>query len=213
MHPDPNPTGSVSRLIDCARNGLPASADEAARRLWERYRPRLLNLARCRLDPRVRALHDEEDVVQSIGRSFFHRLRRGGFELAGHDDLWALLAQLTRRKACKAAEHHFAEMRDVRRTQPISPPDGGGSRSEAPLEAPEPEAPGRTADEAAALLEALEERLRGLKEPELKRIALMKLEDYTNGQIADALPCSERTVERKLNLIRKRWEAAVEHPA
>ena len=40
----------------------------------------------------------------------------------------------------------------------------------------------------------------------------MKLEGYTNHEIAEAMMCSERSVERKLNLIRKRWEAVIEDP-
>ena len=38
----------------------------------------------------------------------------------------------------------------------------------------------------------------------------MKLEGYTNREIAEAMKCSERSVERMLNLIRKRWEAGSE---
>jgi hypothetical protein len=38
----------------------------------------------------------------------------------------------------------------------------------------------------------------------------MKLEGYTNREIAEAIECSVRGVERKLNLIQKRWEAVSE---
>ena len=43
-------------------------------------------------------------------------------------------------------------------------------------------------------------------------MALMRLEGSTNREIAEALECGERSVERKLNLIRKRWEAAGKDP-
>jgi DNA-directed RNA polymerase specialized sigma24 family protein len=155
-------------------------------------------------------LHDENDVVQSMGRSFFRRLRRGDFDLAGRDDLWALLVTITLNKARNAADRLFASIRDVRRARPLASDDG--SRSDAPHGAFAPEDVQPTPAEAAALNEALERRLRDLPEEDLQQVALMKLEGYTNGEIAEARQWGERTVERKVRLIRKRWEAASEDP-
>jgi RNA polymerase sigma factor (sigma-70 family) len=207
---DPDPTGSVTQLIDRFRSGSPDSSDEAARRLWERYLPRLLTLARRHLDRRIRALQDEEDVVQSMGRSFFRRPRRGDFDLADRDALWALMVTITLNKARNAADRHLAARRDVRRRLPLPPSDG--SRPDAPHEASVLEAAEPTPAEADALNEALERRLRDLPEPDLRQVALMKLEGYTNREIVEALQCGGRSVERKLNLIRRRWEAVGEGP-
>ncbi len=206
--PDPNPTGSITQLIERLRSGSPDSRDEAARQVWERYLTRLLRLARRHLDRRIRVLQDEEDVVQSMGRSFFRRLRRGDFDLAGRDDLWALLVTIILNKARNAADRHFAKIRDVRRVQTLRPPDR--SWPDAPHEACTLEAADPTPAEAAALNEALEERLRTLPERDLRRVAVMKLEGYTNQEIAQSLKRSMRGVERKLGIIRRRWEAAVE---
>jgi len=63
-----------------------------------------------------------------------------------------------------------------------------------------------TPDDAAALAVEAEERLTQLP-ADLRCIAQYKLEGYTNAEIA-ALPdmgCTERTVERKLKLIREAW--------
>jgi RNA polymerase sigma factor (sigma-70 family) len=209
-HPDPNPTGSVTQLVDRLRSGSLDSRDEAARRVWERYLPRLLTLARRHLDRRIRVLQGEEDVVQSMGRSFFRRLRRGDFDLANRDDLWALLVTITLNKARNAADRHFAALRDVRRKRPL--PLSDASRSDAPHEVFALEAAEPTPAEAAVLNEALERRLRDLPEPDLRQVALMRLEGYTNREIAEALQCGERSLERKLNLIRKRWEAGIDDP-
>jgi DNA-directed RNA polymerase specialized sigma24 family protein len=38
-------------------------------------------------------------------------------------------------------------------------------------------------------------------------VALLKLEGFSNEEIARSLDCSLRTVERKLEEIRKRWTA------
>ena len=47
-----------------------------------------------------------------------------------------------------------------------------------------------------------------LKDPDLRQIALWKLEGYTNREIAAQLDCKLRTVERKLERIRAYWETA-----
>jgi RNA polymerase sigma factor (sigma-70 family) len=202
--------GSVTQLIDRLRSGAPDSGEETARQIWERYLPRLLTLARGHLDRRIRTLQNEEDVVQSMGRSFFRRLRRGDFDLADRDALWALLMTITLNRVRSAADHHFAAKRDVRRVQPL--PSSDETRSDAPRETVALEAAEPTPAEAAILNEALERRLRSLPEPDLRQVALWKLEGYTNHEIAEALKCSQRSVERKLNLIRKRWEVVGEDP-
>jgi RNA polymerase sigma factor (sigma-70 family) len=210
MHPVSDPTGSVTELIAYLQSEDRSVGDEAARRIWERYLPRLLTLARRHLDRRIRVLQDEEDVVQSMGRSFFNRVRRGDFDLSDRDALWALLVTVTLNKVRNAADHHFAAKRDIRRQRPL--PSSDESRSDAPNEALVPESDGPTPAEAAALNEALERRLQDLPEPDLRQVALMKLEGHTNHEIAEALRCGERSVERKLSLIRRRWEAAIEDP-
>ncbi len=56
----------------------------------------------------------------------------------------------------------------------------------------------------------LERRLRDLPEPDLRQVALMKLEGHANCEVAETLASSERIAERKLNLICKRGEAGGE---
>ena len=45
-------------------------------------------------------------------------------------------------------------------------------------------------------------------DPEQREIALLRLLGFRNREIADRLACTERKVERKLNLIRLTWESA-----
>ena len=58
------------------------------------------------------------------------------------------------------------------------------------------------------LNEALERRFQMLNDPDLRQIALWKLEGHTNAEIAAQLDCTLRTVERKLERIRAYWESA-----
>jgi RNA polymerase sigma factor (sigma-70 family) len=216
-HPAPDPTGSVTQHIQRFRSGDPGHRDEAARQLWERYFPRLLILARRQLDRRIRIREDEEDVALSAGKSVFKRLERGDFDLAGRDDLWALLARVVRNKACNAADRQLCDKRDVRRTRAFVPSDV--DQSDAPRRGPGPvEDPEPTPEEVAVateLCEELERRLESLdpKDPLMKQVALLKMDEYTNSEIAKRLECSDRTVERKLNRVRKRWQATVEDSA
>jgi len=60
--------------------------------------------------------------------------------------------------------------------------------------------------EIAAIVAEETQRLLGELEPELQRIALAKMEGYSNPEIAVRLQISVRTVERRLHLIRRIWE-------
>lgn len=45
-----------------------------------------------------------------------------------------------------------------------------------------------------------------LEDPKLQDLALAKMEGYTNEETARQRGCSVRTVERRLHLIRKKWQ-------
>ena len=192
--------GSVTRLIEQLRSGNAVLRDDAARRLWERYVPALLHLARRHLDKKLLHREDEDDVLQSMYASFCIRQQRGNFELAGRDDLWRLLVTVTLRKARNAARRHRQQTRDYRRERG----DGDSTRNGLPLELFDSSEP--TPGDAAAFNEELERRLRALGDPVLRRIALYKLEGYTNIEIGREMDnCTERTIERKLARIRTKW--------
>jgi RNA polymerase sigma factor (sigma-70 family) len=56
------------------------------------------------------------------------------------------------------------------------------------------------------MTEECERLLERLEDPELEALATAKLEGYTNEEIAQRLGCSVRTIERRLRLIRKKWQ-------
>ena len=113
-------SGSVTRLIGELRSHDPAVRDVAARLIWQRYFHALLELARSNLDKRIRRRTDEEDVAQSMFKSFCLRQQKGEFDLAGRDDLWKLLVTITLRKARNAANAHRRRKRDVAREQTLA---------------------------------------------------------------------------------------------
>ena len=202
--------GSVTWLLQDLRSTDPAVYQKAARLIWDRYFRALLSLAQAHLHPRVRRREDEEDVLQSMYASFCRRQRRGDFDLANRDELWGLLVTITLRKARDAARRQHRQARDVGREQGGPAAEGAGPPQWA-LEQMEAVAP--TPAEAAVMNEALEERLGALADPVLRRVAMLKLEGYTNPEIAAELGITPRTVERKLDRIRARWATCEDSPA
>jgi RNA polymerase sigma factor (sigma-70 family) len=197
---------SATKLIRLLRAEDKAVRDMAASLIWQRYFRDLLDLARKNLDKKVRRRADEEDVVLSMFQSFCARQVRGEFDLADRDELWRLLVTITLRKARNAARDHHRDRRDIAREQTMcAQADTDSSFPGWALEQMDASAPSPA--EAVVLNESLERRLASLADPELRRIALLRLEGFTNKEIADKLDCVERSVERKLERIRSKWSS------
>jgi DNA-directed RNA polymerase specialized sigma24 family protein len=192
-------SGSVTKLIGRVKAGDAAAAQE----LLGRYFRRLLGVARVRLHGKYLGAADEEDVVQSALVGFFLGAEKGQFsQLHDRDDLWHLLVKITTHKAHKLAKHDEAQKRKPGGC-PGAAPAAAGS-----LEVVDPKA----APDVEVLAEEEIERLLGLLgDSQLRSIAVMKWQDYTNEEIAAMLGCTTRTIERKLRLIRTLW--AEENPA
>jgi RNA polymerase sigma factor (sigma-70 family) len=189
-------------MIQLLRSGDAAERELAARLIWRRYFRDLLELARNNLNWRIRRREDEEDVLQSMYKSFCLRQHRGEFDLSGRDALWRLLVTITLRKARNAAKKQMREKRDISLEQTIADRDDSES---AYWVLEQMDAAGPSPAEAALLNEALERRLEELADPKLRQIALWRLEGYTNLEIAHRLDCTERSVERRMNRIRSTW--------
>jgi RNA polymerase sigma factor (sigma-70 family) len=193
----------MTRWADGLRSPDPNVRDEAAARIWERYSDRLLGLVRRRLSERVRRREDEDDVLQSMFHSFVRLQERAGPPLRSRDDLWRMLVHITLCKVANTAQRHHAACRDVRREAagPGARSDDIGRFPDWLLELMDRSEP--SPDEALALEEELWQWLAPLPE-DLRRVALWRLEGYTNKEISDMIRRTERTVELKLGVIRGR---------
>ena len=101
MSPDEDIRGSVSAIFRQMRAGDPLAIEH----LWERFRPRLLGLARSTLAGRWQRMTDAEDALQSAFIAFWQRAERGDFgDELNRDDLWNVLGVITVRKALKHQE-------------------------------------------------------------------------------------------------------------
>ncbi len=188
--------GSVTTWIHALSEGN----DDVAQQIWERYFQRMVELARNKLRASVSRAADEEDVALSAFHSFCQAAAERRFpRLANRDDLWQVLVVLTARKALDQRKYATRKKRAEGSTRPLD---------DAALDAvvgaqPDPAFAALVADEFRFLLEKLDD-------PQLRHIALRKLEGYTNDEIAAEMDCTVRTVGRRLALIRDLWEGAGE---
>src|SRR5882672_2722229 len=78
-------------MIERCRRG----DQDAARELFDAYVARLIPLAKRRISQRLASRVDAEDIVQSVFRTFFARLKDYKFEISDQDDLFRLLMRIT----------------------------------------------------------------------------------------------------------------------
>jgi DNA-directed RNA polymerase specialized sigma24 family protein len=179
---------------------------EAARLLWERSFQRLARLAQAHFRTKGRGPVDGEDAALSVFDSFFRGIADGRFpDLGNRDDLWRLLVTITARKA-------YNQRRDEGRQKR----GGGRVVGEGALAGADPMDDDFLAwgvgdeltPEPAVMVTDEYRRLFGsLSDGSLRVVALLKLEGHSNEEIARSLDCGVRTVEQKLEVIRKRWMA------
>src|SRR4051794_12642248 len=101
--------GSDSSLVRRFRAG----EDDAATKLYKRYAERLHRLAQRNTALDLTRRFDAEDVVQSVFRTFFRRVRTGLYELPDGDELWRLLLVISLNKIRGLAIYHRAQKRNV----------------------------------------------------------------------------------------------------
>jgi RNA polymerase sigma factor (sigma-70 family) len=193
----------------------------AASALYHRYIDRLIGLARKKLSSSRRRASDEEDVAHAALEDLFQGIRHGRFaRLDDKQDLWQLLVMLTERRAIDQIRRETGRKRGsgrIRGESAFALSDDSGSAAPGidQVKSPEP-----TPEFAAELLEELKMRLKQLNEvtqlqpridPEsLRKIVIMRLQRFTNQEIAQELRCVERTVNRRMEIIRQIWRSAHE---
>jgi DNA-directed RNA polymerase specialized sigma24 family protein len=183
----PQPTdGSLTAFFVRFRAG----DDRAASALCERFFPRLVGLARQALAGKTIPVSDADDAAQSALASFWQRAKRGDFgDRLDRDDLWRLLALFTLRKTRRHLRHERAQRR-------------GGGQIVSGLELDN--YPGDLA--SAGEIDLACEELLGLLDEGVRPFAVLRLFGYRNREIAEQLDCTERKVERKLQIVRLAWE-------
>jgi DNA-directed RNA polymerase specialized sigma24 family protein len=194
--------GSISRWLIELKFG---DAEAAHREIWERYFLRLMAFAEAKLGSSPRGAEDEEDVALSALRTFFSGVKVGRFpNLADRDNLWSLLATITARKAINQRNRQLALKRGGG-TVYTGATFTGADDSGRPGTFADPIDDELPPDMLAAVNEECLLLMQRLPDDQFRRIAQAKLEGCTNAEIAAELQVVERTIERKLEIIRGIW--------
>lgn len=176
-------------LVERCRSG----DQSAARVLFNRYVERLLMLAKRRISQRLSSRVDPEDIVQSVFRTFFHRLRNDRFHFEDQDDLFKLLVRITVHKTLRQIAFHKAAKRDP--AQEAHQGDNGQELLAQVLdEEPSPEA-------IVTFMDQLEHFLSQLR-PDDRSILELKLQGYSSDEIARQVGIYDRKVRRVLERVR-----------
>jgi RNA polymerase sigma factor (sigma-70 family) len=186
-------------------SGLAQGNETAVQEIWQRYCERLVRFARQKLGDSGRRVADEEDVALSAFHSFCRGVAAGHFpRLDDRHDLCKLLLTITARKVAAQMRYSHRQKRgggNVRGESVFL--HGDDSQAVVGIEQVMGEEP--TPELAAMLSEECQRLLDRLGDDTLRQIALLKLEGYSNEEIARELNCAPRTVERKLARIRETW--------
>lgn len=169
--------------------------DAAAQDVYRRYSHQLIALTRRQFEARLAHRIDPEDVVLSAFKSFFIRHREGELRVGDWDNLWALLALITRRKCADRVEYLRAKRRDIGRE--VCDPSGAEQLWQMAVDRePSPQ-------EVAILAEAVEGLFQAVEDEE-RPVLELSLQGYTASEIALRLGKALRTVHRVRERIHKR---------
>jgi RNA polymerase sigma factor (sigma-70 family) len=181
--------GSVTTWLD----GLKNRSGGAAQELWNRYFAQLVQLAHRQLRGLARDA-DEEDVALSALKSAMLGVQNNRFpDLNDRTGLWPLLVTITARKAINEIKRQRTKKRDHAAEVAFADVNLFVGTDPSP-------------EFAVQIAEEIEKLVRALGDETLRTIVGLKLEGYTNDEIASKLDVSTRTVVRKLHRIRQEWE-------
>ncbi|MCR9294274.1 MAG: ECF-type sigma factor [bacterium] len=179
---------------------LKGGDEAAAREIWHRFFDRVTSLAHKKLGALPKRVLDEEDIALSAMNALYCGVRDGRFsKLHDRDDLWQILCMLTARKAASA----WRKQKSARLV---------GESVMAGLSEQELDALGLQqiadcnpdSDYLDGLNHQCRELLEGMDE-RLTRVATLRLQGYSNQEIADDIGRSVKSVERYLQTIREQW--------
>ncbi len=168
--------------------GLCAGDQHACRQFCDSYGEALERIAASQLNPALRRRVGPEDVVQSACRTFFRRAQGGQFEFSDSAALWQLLCAITLTKVREQARFHLQQKRDLKREESTGEDSSAGEAMAIPVRGPSPAEAAEFADQFAHFLATLDEQS--------QRVVDLKLQEFTDKEVATQLGCSELTVRR-----------------
>lgn len=199
---EPGAEDAVSIWIEDLKN----TDDSAAEKLWNHFFLRLHSIAKKKLNSKSNTVYDEEDAAQSAFLSFCNGIAAGRFpDLNDRHSLWKLLLVIASRKISNRHKYDRRQKRDIGRTfgeavfrQSTHADVEYSSNGEFLCCEPSPEF-------VAEFSETCDRLFNQLNDSRLQQTLRLRLEGYAINEIADRMICSRRTVQRSMELIRRRW--------
>ena len=182
---------------------LKKGKESAIRRLWNGYTNVLARFARRTLRNVPREDYDEEDLLLSAFRSAINFVRDKKYRcLTTQQDFEQILYYFLRCKASARIRHIMAQKRHGGRTGTLRQSHGSESEEDLLETIPSSEP---TPQQICEYEEVLEQLLDPLS-PRQRDVVVLWSDGFTVGEIATSLAVSARTVDRDLQLIRRRLE-------
>lgn len=170
-----------------------SGSQTAAQQLFDNYVERLLLLARWHISDRLRTRIDPDDVVQSVFRTFFIRIKNDSFTFDEADDLFKLLARITLHKTLRQVAFHRAARRSPERERAASSSGEDDSLMQLMDTEPDPETIVEFADHLKTFLSKFS--------TQEQQIIEMRLQGHTSEEIAEKLGTYDRKIRRVLERI------------
>lgn len=187
--------GTITRLLGILTNGDNDAKSKAIEKLWNVYIDRLCEIARVTLTKEAARASSDQSMIQSVFDSLQRRAQCGQLMPLSHEDgLWKYLLESINRRAAKLSTD--AQPTDTSEINSTTVPSHVQlSHQEAAFKEP-------TADGIQEILQKLD----GIEGDITRNVVLLHLQSYTDQQISERLKISQRSVHRKIALVKKMWE-------
>ena len=204
-------------LLEMIRSSDTQERLNAEAGLWEQFIPNVRHLARKRMPVGGLPIADDEDVAISVFRIFLDGIKNGRFEATrSKGQAQALLNRLTVDKTIDLIRFHQAKCRCPRISRPHERDENDNRQESIAFVQSMPDdvvdTKQRTALSEMEWRDDASRMINSLSEATLKTIVVMKFLGHSNDEIASKLGCVTRTVERKLNVIRRIWGSIADNP-
>lgn len=187
--------------------------EEGIEQLWRFFYPRLRAAVSRRIATMPRLAGEESDLTSKSLHGFLcHVLRSPDLDLTDLNSVWKLLRVVALRHINDVAKNRFSQKRGgLVSTTSLSQSIPGNRRATRPdgsqyslvdeLQDPSALDPGKS----VLFDDLLEHLLSKLESEKVRQIVLMRLGGYSNGEIAELMKVSIRTIQRQIKELEQVW--------
>lgn len=191
--------GSVSGWIAKMRQGDSAAIGH----LVARYFQKIAQFAEGKLRRGIRVTDDGEDIAISVLHTITRNSAKGRFpDLQDRDDLWFLMIVIAQHAVI---DKKRTELRRERQAAPVHTMTDLLELYNVDLE--DFLGNDNSASKLLEIIDCWDELLKKLPDDRNREVAKLKMQGYSNREIADILGMVPRTVDRKIRLIAQRWQS------